>query len=154
RGSLHPNGRWLAVAMADGPRIWDLTSGRQIAWLPIGHTNCVWFEPSGALLTSNQEALWRWPVSAAMTNGSPPRIGPPQRLPVPSIGEHISASRDGGVLAVPLRHGATVVHADHPHQPVHLWPHDNTTLAATSHDGRWVATCGHHSFGVKVWDAA
>src|SRR5262249_39543038 len=34
-GSTHPNGRWLAVGGTDGPRLWDLVSGRQLAWLPV-----------------------------------------------------------------------------------------------------------------------
>ncbi len=152
-GSLHPNGHWFAVAGGDGVRLWDIRSGRQLAWLPIGNTACVWFEPSGALLTSNFNGLYRWPVTVA-SGDSPPRMGPPQPLPVPNIREHISESADGRVLAVPLGYCTAVVHADRPLQPVWLKPHENTVFTSISPDGRWVATSGHGAFGVKIWDAA
>jgi serine/threonine protein kinase/WD40 repeat protein/tetratricopeptide (TPR) repeat protein len=151
-GSLHPNGHWFAVAGGDGVRLWDIRSGRQLAWLPIGNTASVWFEPSGALLTSNFNGIYRWAVKAA-SGDSPPRMGPPQPLPVPSIREHISESADGQVLAVPLGYSTAVVHADRPLQPVWLKPHENTVFTSVSPDGRWVATSGHGALGVKIWDA-
>jgi WD40 repeat protein/tetratricopeptide (TPR) repeat protein len=152
--SLHPNGRWLAMAMVDGVRIWDLPSGRQLAWLPIGQTGGVWFEPSGALLTNGASGWWRWPLHADGTTGSRLRIGPPDLLPVPSSFNRFSGSHDGRVLAVPFGDGAQVLHADRPYQPIQLVPHDNVFGVSVSPDGRWVATGSHHGTGIKVWEAA
>ena len=37
-GDISPDGRLLAVAMAEGARLWDLSSGREVAVLPAGTT--------------------------------------------------------------------------------------------------------------------
>src|SRR5262249_18731293 len=149
----HPNGRWLALAMSDGARIWDLSSGRQLAWLPIKQTGGVRFEPSGALLTNGVSGWWRWPVHTEAETGSRLRIGPPDRLPVPGLFMTISASRAGRVLAQPCGQGASVLHADRPYQPVRLVPHDSVNAVSVSPDGCWVATGSQHGTGIKVWEA-
>ncbi len=153
-GSLHPNGRLLALAMWDGARIWDLPSGRQLAWLRIGRTGGVWFEPSGALLTNGDAGWWRWPLHADEAAGSRLRIGPPDRLPVPGMFMMISGSHDSRVLAVPLKNGGgAVLHADQPYQSIRLVPQRDVRGIAVSPDGRWAAT-GSHMGGTKVWAAA
>ena len=153
-GSLHPNGRWLALAMWDGVRIWDLPSRRQLAWLPIGQTGGVRFEPSGALLTNGDSGWWRWPLHTDAANGSRLRIGPPDRFPVPGMFMNISGSHDGRVLAVPFLNGGVVLHADRPYQPIRLVPQDDVRGVSVSPDGRWVATGRHNGTGIKVWEAA
>jgi WD40 repeat protein len=153
-GSLHPNDRWLALAMSDGVRIWDLVSGRQLAWLAMKQTAGVWFEPSGTLLTNGDSGWWRWPLHADVATGSRLRIGPPDRLPVPGMFMGISGSHDGRVLAVPFFDGGMVLHADRPYQPVRLVPQDDVRSVSVSPDGRWVATGSFSGTGIKVWEAA
>ncbi len=153
-GSLHPSGRWLALAMEDGARIWDLPSGRQLAWLPLGRTGGVWFEPSGALLTNGDSGWWRWPMHADGAAGSRLHIGPPDRLPVPGSFMVISGSHDGRVSAVPFLDGGVVLHADRPYQPVRLTPHNDVRAVSVSPDGRWAVTASHGDTGIKVWEAA
>jgi hypothetical protein len=153
-GSLHPNGRWLALGMSDGVCIWDVPSGRQRAWLPIGQNFKVWFEPSGALLTYGASGWWRWTMHAEGATASRLRIGPPDRLPVRGLFSNTSGSRDGRVLAVNCRNGAVVLHADRPYQPVRLVPHDDARDISVSPGGRWVATSSHSGTGIKLWEAA
>src|SRR5262245_53300098 len=41
--ALHPDGRLLAVSMETGVGLWDLPSGRELAFLPLGHTESLAF---------------------------------------------------------------------------------------------------------------
>jgi WD40 repeat protein/Flp pilus assembly protein TadD len=153
--SLHPDGRLLAVGMESGVGLWDLPSGREVAFLEIGETRTVAFEPSGNLLTFGQAGLLRWPARADSSESGRLRLGPPQRLlDVPSWDRRMALSRDGRVLAAATGNGAAVFHADRPHRAVRLGPHSDVRGIAISPDGRWVATQTHAGHGVKVWEAS
>jgi serine/threonine protein kinase/WD40 repeat protein len=154
RYALHPNGRLLAVAMNDGIGFWDLTSGRQLAFQPLGWVNSVLFEPSGALLSYGLAGLQRWPAQTEPALAGLLRFGPPQRLPVQEGDVQMAHSQDGRVPAISggSRRGV-VLHSDRQGQLVQLGPHGDVRSIAVSPDGQWVATGSHHGTKVKIWEA-
>src|SRR5262249_33978611 len=64
RHAVHPDGRLLAVGTEAGLGFWDLTSGQELAFQPLGRVGSVLFEPSGALLSYGDAGLYRWPVKS------------------------------------------------------------------------------------------
>jgi WD40 repeat protein/tRNA A-37 threonylcarbamoyl transferase component Bud32 len=149
--SISPDGRLLAVGMRDGVGLWQLDSGQPLAVLPTGYAPFALFEPSGALLTSGQTGLQRWPVGAR-ADGSW-RIGPPARLASLRPGGQLARSRDGRVLASAQFQGAVVLHRDRLDAPIRLGPHADVRYIAVSPDGKWVVTGTHNGTAAKVWEA-
>src|SRR5205085_3492655 len=83
QGSYHaadisPDGRLLALSMGDtGDRLWDLSSGRELAVLPTG-SQCVLFQSNGReLLTCGVNGLWRWSLADSPDADNEIRLGPP-----------------------------------------------------------------------------
>src|SRR5262249_28059085 len=63
--SISPDGRLLAVPVETGVALWELQSGRELAFLPTGRlSRTAQFAPGGALLTECAAGLYRWPVRA------------------------------------------------------------------------------------------
>jgi WD40 repeat protein/tetratricopeptide (TPR) repeat protein len=150
--SIHPNGRLLAAGHEDGVVLWDLESGWEVGFLPVGSTESVLFEPSGSLLTYGAQGLQRWPVQAALARPHQFRVGPPRLLlRLASFDLRVAVSRDGRVVAAATRDGAVVWRADHPGVLL-LRPHEDARRVAVSPDGRWVATAAHFTRGLRVWD--
>jgi eukaryotic-like serine/threonine-protein kinase len=154
--TLHPNGRLLAVSMESGVGLWDLPSGRELAFLPLGRTETAIFDSSGTLWTYGHEGMQRWPVHRASEAGTVD-VGPPQTvLDVPTYGVGMAVNNDGRVAVAslgPARYAALVFHRDRPHQPVRLGPHEDVRDVSVSPDGRFVVTASRESRGLKVWDA-
>ena len=148
------DGRLLAVGMHEGVGLWDLASGKELAFLQLPGSNLALFEPSGGLLTNGPAGLLRWPVQAEPATPALLRIGPPHKLSVPGSQCNLACSRDGRVIASPQFQGGLVLHLDRPEQPVRLTPHEDVRFVAVSPDGQWVATGSHGaSTKVKVWEA-
>jgi len=151
--ALHPAGRLLAVGTEKGISLIDAATGNEEAFLPVGGTAGVLFEPSGSLLTKIYgHGVLRWPVEA-MDDMGVLRVGPAEKLPIPAPGDYLAASRDGKVLAVSHGDGAYVWRRDKPGQGLEMKPHFDCRQMSVSPDGRLVATISFHGPGVKVWDA-
>jgi WD40 repeat protein len=151
--SVSTDGRLVAVGMDDGFCLWDLRSGKQVAFSGLPIINAL-LEPSGALLTNGRPGLLRWPVQTDATAPRSVRIGPPQRLPLPATPHELATSRDGRVIASPQGWGAFVLDLDRLQQPVRLSPHEGAQCCAVSPDGRRVATASSGlSTVVKIWKA-
>jgi WD40 repeat protein/Flp pilus assembly protein TadD len=173
--AIRPDGRLLAAAMTDGVGFWDPHSGTFLDFLPLGRTNTVLFEPSGALLTSGRAGVLRWPIRTEvegqrsedgdqrsglpnsdfrpLTSGRV-RIGPPERLRVDGRCLAIARSRDGRVLAIArFQEAALCLHRERPNEPVPLLEHQDVRSIAVHRDGRLVATGSHNGLHVKVWEA-
>jgi WD40 repeat protein len=153
---VSPDGRLLAVAMDDGVRFWDLSSGRETAGLAPGQANVVLFQPDGKeLVTCGSSGLRRWPIRRDEREPDVLRIGPPQDIPVPRP-HAVSRSGDGRILAVAsvTPRVTWIVDLDGDQSKVRgpALPHPNVNGTALSPDGRWVVTLGWHSQEVKVWD--
>src|SRR5438552_4038282 len=125
--------------MTDGVGLWDLTSGRPLTFLPIGHVPTVLFEPSGALLTGGASLL-RFSIQADSAAPEVLRIGKAQKLPFPGNNGAIASSRDGRVVAQaqPFQDGGLVRHPDLPEPPIKLSPHEDVRYIDVSPDGRLV----------------
>ncbi|HTU89418.1 MAG TPA: protein kinase, partial [Gemmataceae bacterium] len=149
-----PKERLLAVRMADGVGLWDLTSGAQLTVLPLADSY-VLFEPSGALLTSDSAALQRWPIKRDLAEPRLLRIGPPQKLPVSRPTGDLATSKDGRVLAINVVGSSCglVWHRDLPGPPVSLPDHYDPRSVDVSPDGLWVATGSHWGTKVKIAEA-
>src|SRR5262249_11483107 len=83
RGDIRPDGRLLALGVDSGTRLWDLSSGRELAKLPDASA-AVFFDRLGErwdLLTITATGLHRWPARIV---GSGLQLGPPRQLsPLP-----------------------------------------------------------------------
>jgi serine/threonine protein kinase/WD40 repeat protein/tetratricopeptide (TPR) repeat protein len=154
--ALHPNGRLLAVSMETGVGLWDLPSGRELAFLPIGDTAKAAFDSSGALWTYGHGGLLRWPVRVVRGSGEVYTVGPAQTVfGSPTFGVRMAVSLDGRVSAVALaRADALIFHRDRPHRPIRLRHKQNDVRdIAVSADGRFVVTPSRAGQGAKVWEA-
>jgi serine/threonine protein kinase/WD40 repeat protein len=149
------DGRLLAAGMQDGFGLWDLPSGKPLAFVPMRWMPGVLFEPNGALLTYGDNGLLRWPVKPDPASPGLLQVGPPQALLSAGAPTNVSSSRDGRILAVgELQRGtAAVLHADRLDQPLRLLHGGDVWCATVSPDGRFVAAGCQHGAGVKVWEA-
>jgi serine/threonine protein kinase/WD40 repeat protein len=154
RGAISPDGRLLAVGMADGTRLWDLDTGRELAWLPTGYTVSVAFRPDGELLTAGWEGLYRWPVQAGSGKRDDLQFGPARLVPLPFIPQFLSLSPDGRTLAVVSERSGVGQILDLDQESVRFGPvqHPQVSYAAYSPDGRWLATTGWHSDRIHLWN--
>jgi WD40 repeat protein/tetratricopeptide (TPR) repeat protein len=153
RLAVSPDSRLLAVQYASGVSIWELASGRELGYLPIGSAAPL-FEPTGALLTMTSQALLRWPI--AEDSGSPGtlRVGPPEKLlSLPSSKHKAAISRDGRVVVLCLIDEVLVWRTDAGGPPLRL-PHADVRYLDVSHQGDRVATCSHSAGTIRIWDAA
>ncbi len=153
--AVHPDGRLLAVAMNDGVRLWELSSGRELAVLPTGYTPSVLFQPSGDLLTSGHKAgVQLWPMRPVANAPGVHRIGPPEQLH-PGRTERLAQTADGRTVAItPDFKGARVLELEQPRVCGPLRAHKSATTVALSPKGRWLATgSSQHGTGIKVWSA-
>ena len=102
---VHPNGRLLVTASADGYRLWDLVHRQQLAHFRDGTDNNEWrrarFLGTDAVLTSNYGMAAVWPLK---WGESPQKhrlnIGPPTRLPVQGAIRGCHAAANGRRLVI------------------------------------------------------
>jgi WD40 repeat protein len=142
--------------MSDGFGFWDLRTGAPLArqvW-PRGAASLK-FEDSGALVVHGLAGITRWPISEPAASPGVLRFGPPQVLATSISGEAYSfaISRDGAIIARSEGHVATIWHRDRPLEPIRLGPLRDARSIGVSPDGRRIATGGHSSAEVKVWNA-
>ena len=97
--AVSPDGMFTAAATDEGVRLWDSTTGQELALFPgtEGTSGLLFAADGRALLTHGEQGLWHWPIhesgSAAL------RIGPPQARSLNTVGGRLSQSNDGRVLA-------------------------------------------------------
>jgi eukaryotic-like serine/threonine-protein kinase len=164
--AVSANGQLLAAETDGAVALWDLSTGEgELAFLnasPFSHVAFQRPAPGNlgadprapALLTMQADGLFSWPIDTKPGSGTL-RLGPGQKIPLPSADARFAQSRDGRVLASAQFDGALVLHADQPDQPIKLKPHGDVRNVAVSPDGRWVAT-GRFSLpgSVKLWEVA
>jgi WD40 repeat protein/transcriptional regulator with XRE-family HTH domain len=158
--AFSPDGTLLAAACGDGyVRLWDLTSGQQLAALPVdagvsGGVTAVAFSPEGTLLASAEVdgAVQVWDTATWLAAG--PVVHPGGVFPVnglafsPDGRELASADADGTVR---FWRPAT----DRPAGPVQLQASLGPAVNAVafSADGKLLASAGADGT-VRVWDLA
>lgn len=152
-----PDGRLFALAMSDGVRLLDPSTLRELAFLSIGRTNCVIFQPdAGELLTCGVEGFQRWPIRINPDRSDLIRLGPPIRLDLPFTPTRASRSKDGRTVAVVSESAGASVVVDLTTKAVKtlLLPHPNGGGIALSPDGQRAASSGWHSNSARLWEIA
>jgi serine/threonine protein kinase/WD40 repeat protein len=151
--AVHPGGRLAALGLTDGLALFDLETGRELAFGLIsggGGTAC--FDGAGNLFTNSYAGLFRWPVRPDPTRPGRLTVGPPERLPFNPADRSVATSRDGRVIAqASFQSGGWVLHPDAP-RPHRVEP-IRCNFVSVSSDGRWVA-CAPHVHRVNVYEAA
>jgi WD40 repeat protein len=151
--AVRPDGRLAAQGLTDGVALWDLETGRQLAFVAVPGGGNVGFDGAGNLLLASRAGCFRWPVQADATQPGRLAVGPAERLPLPPGQYAITGSRDGQVIAeATYGGGGWVMHRDAP-QPRRLEPYPGLTYASVSPDGRLVAF-GLNLTHVNVYEAA
>jgi serine/threonine protein kinase/WD40 repeat protein len=148
----------LAVGMEDGVRLWDLDSGRELAFLPIGRTtsaNLVSGKRGRELLSCGTTGLYRWPMVEESVTPVRLRIGPPRAVRLPIAPSVASVGPDGRTALVSDERSGRAVVLDLDREAVRctLAPHAMLSEGVLSPDGRWAATWGWHTPSIKIWDA-
>jgi WD40 repeat protein len=164
---ISPDGRLLVLGMAEGARLWDLHTGRELAALPAG-TRSAFFDDRGrdggpvppngprwGLLTSGWAGLQRWPVTCEGPAGERLRFGPPRQLS-PLGRAWFTRRPDGGTRAAVTEEGGPNQILDLESGVVlrNLPSHPQGLVQALSADGRWAASSGWRSDRVRLWNAA
>jgi serine/threonine protein kinase/WD40 repeat protein len=166
-GDISPDGRYLAVAMDAGCRLWDLESGRELCALPKG-TNYVSFDkqepapgsptapgaPNWCLLTCGSAGLLRWPTTTDEQDSQHLRLGPPQRMSsLPRA--WFTRGTSGRTLGVATEEGGANQLLDLETGDVQreFGVHLLGEVRALSPDGRWAASSGWHSDRVRLFNA-
>lgn len=156
--SLHKDGRILAVGSDSGISLFDLRTGQDIGYVPVGYALHPWFVPdTGDLLTYSEQGLSRWPVtignSADAEISIQARIGPPEKLVCPSaFGTQISSDDSGQLIAAAAGAKAYILHR-RDGRLLTLGPLLDCRQVAVSHDGKLVVTSSRQEGSLVVWDA-
>jgi serine/threonine protein kinase/WD40 repeat protein/Tfp pilus assembly protein PilF len=155
---VSPDGRLLASAGNDGVRIWELATGKAVAFLPTGAMESVIFDRAGRfLITGGSLGVHRWPIRReANQAGTWLRLGPAQAI----RGRHarpthqVSLSADGRVLAGKTIYSrAVILDLERPNEKPRRINHPVSWLGL-SPDGKWLATNADNAFESKLWDAS
>jgi WD40 repeat protein len=159
--AIHPGGRLAALGRKDGVALFDLETGRELAYLslPGGQTYPA-FDGAGNLLTNGMNGFFRWPVRSDPARPGRLSVGPPQRLPFNKGHHPVAASQDGRVIAQAMFNGygmdasagGWILHPDSP-TPRRVDAGIGMFWTSVSPDGRWVAF-GVHNGPLRVYDAA
>jgi serine/threonine protein kinase/WD40 repeat protein len=145
--SIRRDGRLLAVGTDRGVVLWDLGSGRELAFLSIGTAWHLLFEASGDLLTTGAIGMWRWPVQ--LDSGRDQfRIGPPRQLPFARANLGLAEDLSGRIVALANYVRAEVQISG---RLTHVGPLDDCRSVAVSPDGQWLATGSYGRNGAQVW---
>jgi hypothetical protein len=155
-GDISPDGRILALGMGDGLRLWELKSGRELAFVAGDNVECVMFQPDGTgLLTCGFDGARRWPLRSESPGSSRLWLGPSQVLPTAAVPTRMSLDATGRMAAFVSESSGVGWLLDLDTQAL-LDPHIehlNASFVAFSPDGRWAATSGWHSSLVRLWNA-
>jgi WD40 repeat protein len=160
--AISPDQRWLAASTDDGVRLFDLAGGRERAFLPLGPTLDVAFEPGTnpavpTLLTSHREGSYGWTLHPSPAAGGVEHIqvGPPELVMPARSPTWLASTPDGGVQAFGTSDPGVIwlQHRDRPGKVAWEQPQQDLCSLSVSPNGRWVATASAAENTVKVRDA-
>jgi WD40 repeat protein/Flp pilus assembly protein TadD len=144
---ISPDSRLLASTHDDGVRIWDLTTGREVAHLSQpGCTQSAFFLPGGeGLVCHSKCGLHLWPITPDPVNPtSNLRIGPPERLldlqPTEPAAFNSRPTLDGRRIAAFDAARQQVIVLDLASRQKVTLPTSGSVWLEISPDARWVAT--------------
>jgi WD40 repeat protein len=151
--SISPDSRLLAVASADGTRLWRLADRAELGLVPSGRTLSVAFSKDGSeLITAGNSGLWRWHIppnnegvaQMVFEAGESLQRGPMQHFALSASGDHLAVALANRGVSVFPRAELTAA------QP--LLEHENSIFGAVSRTGKWAASGTWYGRGVRVWD--
>lgn len=157
-GDLSPDGRFLAMGMKDGLRVWDLLRRKQVVYRALEGTFAVFFAGGGRQLVtcSPKHGLQCWPVE--ITEDATAReftLGPPRDIPLPWRPQAASGARLGRTIGIISEEaGQAVVFSLSSDTFGPMLNHPRGNSIALSPDGRWLATAGWHSSLVRLWETS
>ena len=164
RPAIHPGSRLGAQGLHDGVGLFDLNTGRELAFLKIpGKTGCVCFDGVGNLLSNSSGGFFRWPVRPDPTRPHRLFVGPPERLPFNPGTSEIAASHDGRVVAQSMWRGYGMlpfaggwILSPNSQKPRWVEPGWSAGKCDVSPDGRWAAFGALGAYetatGRRVWN--
>jgi WD40 repeat protein len=153
--AFHPDKPLLATTCDDGVRLWDATSGHEIAAQLLSDCHCALFLPDGDLLTSASAGLERWRLTPLATaDKGRARL---ERLPWdgPAMGgsRRITLDGDARTLAVLIKYDRVVLlGGDRWTKRLLDLSAPKAAYVALSPNGRWAATGTWHGEGTRIWD--
>src|SRR5262249_50579740 len=98
----------------------------------------------------------RWPIQTDPADRNKRRVGPPQRMALPTTRDRLGSSPDVNLIAFPNYNRGALLWQRAANRTLPLGPQNDVRTCAVSPDGRWVATGTHghrEGSGAKVWDA-
>ena len=159
-----PDSKLMATSHANGVRLWEADTGRELAHLKAGSCGTALFHPDGeSLISSGNWGTYRWPIRPDLERGAGAiRVGPPELVRETTDGEWGKADWLPDHRTVALIDNANVrvllVDSSNPHAAasrariLDSGRNRRMTTVAVSPDGRWLATGGWYEKGVQVWD--
>jgi WD40 repeat protein len=158
-GTVSPDGRWLAAGASHGTSVWELDSGRPVAWAPTGPTPSVAFDPSGGLWLVTRDQKTHYRPFRRSTDGRHARLEAPCHWWDEKPRGSLLVSPDGRTIALSRRDGVTLYDpprgpSEVPRERRHLAGQPDARRLAFSPDGRYLAGGGWDSPGVTVWEVA
>ncbi len=165
--AIHPTGRLAAQNSSDGLRLFDLTTGSEVAFVPTNKEQQnseffgrLCFDAKGTLYTNGRAGLFVWPVTPNPNGPGKWTLGPPRRLLFNPGINGVSASADGKVVAQAMYTGygmaqyagGWILHPDSP-TPRRVEAGIGLRTTGVSSDGKWVALTIQNG-PVLVYEAA
>jgi WD40 repeat protein len=96
-----PDGRFLALADNAGVCLWEVRTGKEIAFLPIRGANAAIFHPAAnLLLTGGDTGVQAWPFERAGPDSGAVTFGSPMQLGQPAAFTKASLDREGKKLVL------------------------------------------------------
>jgi WD40 repeat protein len=154
---LSPDGRLLAASNTDGVRLWELTTGQTLRFLPIGNCRSAIFSPDGrCLITTGERGLAVWNMQITRRgNVDQLHLDLPRFIGSGQPFAYSSLCGDGRQIATALADGTTTIVYDlaSGRDLFHFASPRPAIAVALSPNGRWLAT-GTWGAGssVRVWD--
>jgi len=153
--SPSPVDRLIVAGTENGFGLWNVDTGREVAFVGIGVNTVADFDSTGSLLNNSGLGLYRRQRNLVQEPSEQCEFGPPQKISLPGSELQVASAKDGKLIATANLWGALVVDRDHPDRLLRFGPHDDTRSVALSPDGRWAATGSNGlSSVVKVWNVA
>jgi WD40 repeat protein len=150
--AFDPAGKFFATSYRDGVRLWNLATGKQLAYLPIGWTCSPQFTQGGeALLTGTKAGLQERTLQVhSETNVI---LGEPRVLGPPGLVTQVSASRDGRLAY--LQDGELHLYDLRTHsEQTPLTTGGRHARLTLSWDGKWLALWGRPPKEFQIWQLA
>ncbi len=149
--SYSSNGQWLVSCHSDGLRLWQVASGKELAFIPERDARCAFLHPGGgSLITSGGAGLKQWPIEVQNENGAI-QIGGPQilgnRSPIEEFSlarnDHLAFAQSGifHLLDLESRRERTDFKAEVP-----------CSFIAVSTDGHWAAGGAPEAKTARIWE--